>query len=383
MPVDLSMMGLEGQQAYATRVATLAQADATSANAAETRLKNETAQRMQAIADDAAATLPRVLKREAAPGDPLDGVDVESLPDNASVLDHYAQKFASAGFPEMAKDLAVAGGNIRKQEDEIKSAEITRKQNKLENILKLSEIAGQFFGAARNQSEWDVAIDRLEEGGLEPEYVEQMRAQPFSEDVAQYYAETALTAHERARLDLDGLKFEQQTQKDSISAQQAQTRIDLQRARDAVDAQHKAHLQKAGGKPATAPTDNQLDIVRAQLKSTIYKNVSPAAFKKGKEDPDFTNAVSYIASTAMQMVNDVPGISFDTAVRRAAIQAEQNGTIVREPGKAVTIKTAGLTPENPITATPGTPKSGFVRGKYYKLPDGRIGRFTGEAFLED
>ena len=383
MAVDLSMAGLQGQQAYADRMATLAQADVSKANAQETQLKTETAQRMQAIADDAAATLPRVLKREQAPGDPLDGVDAENLPDNASVMDHYAQKFAAAGFPEMAKDLAVAGGNIRKQEDEIKSAEITRQQNKLENVIKLSQIAGQFFGAARNQAEWDMAVDRLEQGGLEPEYVEQMRAQPFDEEVAQYYAETAMTAHERARLDLEGLKFDQQSQKDSISAQQAQTRIDLQRARDAVDAQHKAHLQKAGGKPATAPTDNQLDIVRAELRSTLYRNVDPKAFKKGKEDPDFTSAVSYIASTAMQMVNEVDGISFDTAVRRATIQAEQNGTIVRDPGKVVTIKTAGLTPENAITATPGTPKSGFVRGKYYKLPDGRVGRFTGDAFLED
>jgi hypothetical protein len=387
MPVDLSKIGLEGQESFYSRMESAARTRAMDVNSEAQAFETVQSQRLQQLSDVAAAKLNSVVNRDDSADDDvsIDGSEVQSSADPLAIA---ADVFMRGGAPKMGMDLMKAASEIQKREADIRNDQVLAKQRKLENIIKGADIAGRALGKAQNQSEWDAGLRVVEDSGIiEPHLMEQLRKIPYDPNVAAYFLDQAISASDKARLDMAQAQMDSTNARAAVVASQTSRRIQLQEIRDKETTRHNRAVEKAGGGKAvvTAPSERELKSTRALLKTTLFNDT--------EADPEELNSASeYVATQAKQIIKENDAIDWTTAVQQATMRAQQSGVFSDVPGtsgffglggkpaKVGFDPSAAFDGKSPAgaMAMPAT-KSALKKGAFYITAKGRA-KWNGSAF---
>lgn len=384
MPVDLSKIGLEGQESYATRMMLSAQSATMEANADKTALENEHTRRIDELNNVAQERLHSIINRE-----PQSGLDPEELAQNmdslASPLELVGDVYLAGGAMQDAQKLFEAASQIRKRESDIDNDKVLSQQRRLENILKGADIIGRRFGGAKNESEWELAKREtqadLENGvfTMEPEMFEQIKGMPFDPDAAAFFHERAISESDKASQELRRITNDRLERVAAVTASGRARANQLRERQLQEQERHNRVIEKnSGTKPSNAPNSDQLKSVKSVLKTTAYKDLDVEDIES---DPEFAAAANYVASQAMQLVKSNSAMTWDTAVRQAILRAQQAGAFTNKGGVS---RWFGFsrTPDDPDFTVLPVPeqKSQMQKGKYYLTARG-LAKWDGKQFV--
>lgn len=349
--VDLSMVGIAGQNAAAERFLTMAQAENTQAtaalntqNARAQELQNEETERFNQIDQIAAERLNLLASGQAPTDDPYaaafargnaaqGGDDQQSAAIQMEVL---ADTFERNGAPSRAAAFRTEAMKIRKQEAEIANGAVLADQRRLENIQRGTEVVSSTIGVARNEAEWEYGkreIQAAMDRGvfvIEPELWGQIRQMPYDPEVAAYFRDKALTAKEEADLELKRITEARQAQQGALRLAQGEARLRISAAQAAETRRHNEVTEKNAGRStqlATSLGDNDRDSIVASLLSGPLKNFKADGYttRQLKDHPEVIAAANQIGEDTKRILAETPGITFETAKNRAIILAEQSG----------------------------------------------------------
>lgn len=372
---DLANIGLEGQQAFYTRMQTAAQAETMHAAAQKSAFDLEQEQRMQALSDEAASKLQSIMTRQ---DDGSSNLLQDPGDDQAGVLDQLGKLFIAGGAPKAGMDFLKGASDIRGKQSEIENRTSEMEQRRLLNIQKGAEIAGQKLGKARNQAEWDQGLREVEDAGIiEPHLMAQLKQMPYDPDVAAYFFDQAVKAGDQAKLDLQRQTQSRLANDSKIRNEQAERRIQIQQARAREQDRHDKVMEKnAGSKGNALPGGKEL----SKTASLVLKN--DPIFKDVDTNTDnFKLASDYIASQTRQILKSNKAIDMNTAANQALIQAKASGAFSTTPGeegflglgskpKTTTFRADGLQRETARPLPPGIKsaeqaKSQLKKGQWY------------------
>lgn len=402
MPVDLSMVGLEGERHYNAMQLAKAQTRQTIAVSKGQELENEQTEKELQIQNEALAKLTSVAKggRGSSGQDAIsyNGDDSKGAP-----LEQIGALMIAGGAIKRGTEYLKAGVEIRKKEDEMLSSIETRNKNRLDNIMTVGNLFSQTMGTARNQSEWEYGLKQME---AHPEAVEifgkenfeALKKMEYNPNVASFLNEKAMSAIDRARLELSQ-QADQRAERTAIDmANYRRTTLEINRGNLAARNRAQEYKEKTDGeKAATAPTTNEVKAAEASIANLIFNGKVPAkddlqyvAFKSGAQD---------IASRAKQMVRENKGLDFAAAITRATIESKTDGDwqdLTPPDERGFIAKTLGI---NEPEAVPNAKfrgrgakavdaiempkaKSELKAGSYYVTPRG-VARWDGSQFIKD
>ena len=409
--VDLSEVGLTGQQAFYTRMNTAAQTRSLDASADKQNLENQQTEAMMKLNELAAGKLQSVLG-----GEKTSGIDPEAIAERmtslADPMEAAAKVYATSGAGvATAMELFKQAAEVRKKEQEIDSAAITDMQNNLENMQKGFQVFRDTMGVAQNAEEWEFGkqqlLQAMQAGAFRSDDVTiaKIMEQPWSPEARDYFNERTISAADQARLDFQRKQEARLREKALADTAQAQVRIDLQRARDAQQVRYQEHLMKVAGKgggPAT-PNGSEIEQARDALANTVFKGVTIKTADGKERLRAFDDAANYVASLAKIIVKENQALSWDQAVQQAILRGQDAGVFTVD----------GATPADEgwlfgLGSKPATPgKAGFerkgktkdtamqppivdgklqvnklVKGQYYMTKEGP-GRFDGKDIILD
>lgn len=387
--VDLSRIGLEGidsaHRVFASQAATAASNQSTLASQQKAQQEAEDREKMDRLSNEAVASIDGILKgkRPSVSGDPDD--EIGSL---AEPLEVFGDVFIRGGAPVQGMEFLSQASQIRKREDDMKTAELTRREKDLDNMKKAADLVSRTVGTAATEGEWNQGWQAVRESGLVPDNIlEMFEGMGYSPDAVALVNEQALSAKDRADLDRLAVTAQRQ-QQDSESLRSYRERM-LRISQGRLDEQKKA-AERVGreGKSATAPSPADIASVTGALINQVFDGKDP-----GKYDPGIMAGSAAVASRAKQMVTDNKALDWDTAVQRAIEESKAAGDW--EPWVDIK-KFAGIeTSRTPIapkfkpqgktekTAMPlpmsanGVDTSKLVKGRYYII-NGEAKQFTGE-----
>lgn len=404
--VDLSEVGLTGQQAFYDRMNTAAQTRSLDASADKQNLENQQTEAMMKLNELAAGKLQSVLN-----GDKRNGIDPEALAERmnslADPMEAAAKVYATSGAGvDTAMELFKQAAEVRKKEQEIDSAAITDQQNRLENVQKGFQLFRSTMGVANNDAEWahgqQEIISAIKSGAISSDdaTVKLILSQPFSPEFRDYLNVKTLTAEQELAAEFREKQEARLRQKALADTAQAQVRIDLQRARDAQQARYQDHLMKVAGKgggPAT-PNGAEVEQARDALSNTVFKGVNIKTADGKERLRAFDDAANYVASLAKTIVKENQALSWDQAVQQAIVRGQDAGVFTVDgatpadegwlfglgskpaaPGKAKFERT-GKTPDAAL-AMPAS-RSAMKKGTYYMTAQG-VAKWNGSAFEAD
>lgn len=328
MPVDLSMVGLEGDRHYNAMQLAKAQTRQTVAVSKGQELENEQTEKELQIQNEALAKLTSVAKggRGSSGQDVVtyNGDDSKGAP-----LEQLGAMMIAGGAVKRGSEYLKAGVEIRKKEDEMLSSIETRNKNRLDNIMTVGNLFSQTLGTARNQSEWEYGLKQMEShpDAVEifgKENFEALKKMGYDPNVATFLNEKAMSAIDRARLELSQQTNDREERNALDLAQYRRATLDISRAN--LDARNReiSYRQKSEGKNATtAPNEAAVKAAKASIANLILNGKVPAkddigyaAFEAGAQD---------IASRANQMVKENKGLDFNAAITRATIESKTDG----------------------------------------------------------
>lgn len=404
--VDLSEVGLTGQQAFYTRMNTAAQTRSLDASADKQNLENQQTEAMMKLNELAAGKLQSVLG-----GEKTSGIDPNALAEKmnslADPLEAAAKVYATSGAGvATAMELFKQAAEVRKKEQEIDSAAITDMQNNLENMQKGFQVFRDTMGVAQNAEEWEFGkqqlLQAMQAGAFRSDDVTiaKIMEQPWSPEARDYFNERTISAADQARLDFQRKQEARLREKALADTAQAQVRIDLQRARDAQQVRYQEHLMKVAGKgggPAT-PNGSEIEQARDALANTVFKGVTIKTADGKERLRAFDDAANYVASLAKIIVKENQALSWDQAVQQAILRGQDAGVFTVDgatpadegwlfglgskpatPGKAKFERT-GKTPDAAL-AMPAS-RSAMKKGTYYMTAQG-VAKWNGSAFEAD
>jgi hypothetical protein len=397
MPVDLSNIGLEGQQAYATRMATLAQADSMRASAAHQDMEVEQAQRMQQLSDAASRALADTVNRTPSTGaDPQSQAD--AMESYADPIDTVANVLMKGGAVQAGAELMTKAAEIRAKESNMRKDDEDIHQKRLENIIKGADIAGRKLGQARNQSEWEQGLREVEEAGvIEPHLMAQLKGMQYDPDIAAYFHAQSITAADNARIEIQQRNAAAAERARMVAASQRARALEVSKARLKEQQHHNSVMEKArghngGATPVLSP--QTLNMAKTSLlTSDTFKDADMT-------DPGnmaaFAAASNYVASQAQTLVRENKGIDWDTATQQAVMRAEASGAFKTMPatsgfmgtglgadGKKVQFDSKGLKKETALSLPPGLKPQdaakSLKKGKWYNTVRGPA-KWNGSAW---
>lgn len=373
MPVvDLSNIGLEGQQAFATRMATLAQADQLKASAAQTRLENVEKEREQLFAD-AVSRMQTIAKGEST-GSGANLFSDEDSESAAAPIERMADMAMQMGAVESARKLANTGSEIRNRESTIEQNEIENDTKRLDNIVKYGNAFAQTVAVAKNQAEWIRNLDEFGASGVVgQEQIEAMKAQPWSEDLMAFYREKGISAAQQAQMELQQANADRAERAQAAAGRRADRAYRLAEKVYENNVRHQRVMEKNGGKDApSAATPTEQDVKMARTALTVngpFRNV------ENKDSAVVTQAAQYIASQTKAILKDNKALTYDQAQQQAILRAMKDGVINREESGSMftndkVLFGAGLSPP----AAKPLPKSAsaMVKGHYYVTSKGIV-----------
>lgn len=394
MPVDLSKMGLEGIESYHSQMESMARTNSMNVNAQAQQAEIEANARMQQLNDLASQAIRDGASRRnlGTSEDPeAAAAHTRSL---ADPIETVADVFLQNGAVETAADLLGKASEIRKRESDIDNDKITAQQNRLENILKGADIAGRYLGTAKNESEWRRGLEVVRESGtIEPEFMDQLEALPFNENLPAYFADQAMSAAESARLEIQTLNLDARERDLAARNSRGERQIRLQEQRLAETQRLRRLAEKNSGKvtAAGAPSKVAVEGVTTTLKATVFADMEDV------DDTTIDATAQYVTSKAQQIVKENKAISWDVAVQQAITQAKAAGVLQTfdvnrdfglfsvKTGKKVKVDLEGKAPETavqpPITGAGKVDPTKLKRGTYYKLPNGEVGKWNGKGFV--
>lgn len=328
MPVDLSMVGLEGDRHYNAMQLAKAQTRATSANAQGQEIENQQNEAELKIQTEALAKLSSIAKG----GRGSSGQDVVSYTGDDSKgapLEQLGSLMIAGGAVKRGMEFLKGGVEIRKKESELLNDVETRNKNRLDNIMTVGNLFSQTMGTARNQSEWEYGIKQMES---RPEAIEifgkenfeALKNMKYDPNVATFLNEKAMSAIDRARLELSQQTNDREERNALDMAQYRRTTLEISKGNLDARRHEQEYKEKSDGKgAATAPTDNEIKAAKASVANLILDGKVPtkddvgyAAFEAGAQD---------IASRAKQMVKENKGLDFAAAITRATIESKTDG----------------------------------------------------------
>lgn len=379
MPVDLSMVGLDG---IAAGQKTLDQIEGRKVSALlrqEKEMELQQGQREIDLQDQAARSLNDISQGNAPNSTNLFGkIDSKSA---SAPLFVMADTFMKGGLPVQAEKYLNSAMDIRKQESDIAKDKVTTANNKLEGIVKTANAVSQTIGVAKNESEWRFGLKTLRQSeALEPEILDKLEAMDYDADVVNYINEQALTAYQRATLDMQAsnMKAAQQAKKEGFEI----ARIGLGYQAERLEIQRSAEARAAKvGLSSTVPNNNELAGAEAAVKNYVFKGTVPksqeAAYKQGAQA---------IAARAKEMVVQDKSLNWNTAVNRAVIESQVNGdweTTTEEnwfsPDETTVTYGKGKTPDTALPLPVKPSVSNMKKGKYYITNKGKA-LWNGSAF---
>lgn len=402
MPIDISLIGLQGQQAFADRMNTLAQASVNQANAQAQQLANDENARIASLNDEATKRVSEVLAN-GQPSSSINPSDIAAhMTSLADPIRAAADVYYRGGAVGRAIELSKAAADIEAKESNINKDQYDIQQTRLENIAKGAQIVAQEIGNAQNESEWKIGLRNLRKAVdngvfvLEPEFLDQLEQMPYDPNAAAFFRDKAISAGDSARLELQRVDDQRQAEVARVTAAQAAARIAISKATLDESARHHAVMEKSAGDRGTTtvgpPNEAAMKSVMANLRNTVFKGADVK-----KDDPTLMAAADYIASAATQMIRDNRGLDWNTAVNRAIIQGQTNGALGTIPGTKGTwpwsddepakpkFDAQGLKPDtaiNPPVDSSGKIALGkLVKGRYYRNPSGDVAKFDGKNFI--
>lgn len=398
MPVDLSRIGLVGQEAYDNSQLSKAQTSLTNMNALAKGAELEEAEQQKEIDALAAQAYSTALQGNGR-SSPDEG-DVSENVTQADAMDAAASALMSGGAPKRGMELFEAAGKLREAESKLENDKVTRAQNKLENQLKTSDLFYRTIGTSQNQSEYDTSRQYLEESDLlSPEDKKLLSQMPdqWSPELARFWREKAIAAKDQAQLELtERARDQQDTNLSNTAAYRASVLAQQDARLQEVKRYH--DLQTKGGKSAGAPNEQELKTVATMVKSQI-----PALAKTritfGTDESYSPDEITLqagsiaVASAAKKMMLDNPSLTWSEATSRALIQSKANGdwnipkvyrkTFLGQPyGDRFTEEDSSFNPtgkskEYPAPLPPKGTKP--VKGQYYITVKGRA-KWNGTSF---
>ena len=373
--VDMTTFGLQGQQAFAERMQTLAQAKNAEATAKVNEVNAQTgifelaqAERMADLDARAAASL-----QALAAGERPAGSGVELDPSSAaSPHEHLGRFYLQAGAVERGTALLNDAHKIRKEEADMENDKWLAQERRLNNIQKGAEIVSQNLGIARNESEWRLGLRRVREAvdqGLfvmEPELLQQLEDMPYDPEAAAYFNQAAIDAKGRAELELRQESEARQAAVAAAQLAQGATRVQISAARLEETRRHNANMEKFAGRGTNANTEvtaTARDAMAARLVAGPMAQIAdPITGKLVDRNSSIVQDMAIrLEEDARILLNRVPGLTMDQARERAVQQAIQAGEIVQGTPDTSSIPFRD-------NSTPGSVKRSSARDQVGPMP---------------
>lgn len=401
MPVDLSMVGLEGDRHYNAMQLSKAQTRQMSAVAKGQEIENQQNEVELQIQNEALAKLAAVAKggRGSSGADAISytGDDSKGAP-----LEQLGSMMIAGGAVKRGTEFLKAGVEIRKKEDEMLSSVETRNKDRLDNILTVGNLFSQTMGTARNQSEWEYGIKQMEANPsaveiFGKENFDALKNMPFDPNVATFLNEKAMSATDRARLELQqqGADREERTALDMANYRRSM--LQISEGNLAARKHEQEYREKSDGKnAATAPNEAEVKAAKASIANLIFDGKVPA-----KDDPEyvaFESGAQDIASRAKKMVKDNKGLDFNAAITRATIESKTDGDwqamtakdergffgrmLKDAPEDIPNAKFRGRGAKAIDAIEMPKAKTELKKGSYYVTPRG-VARWDGSQFVKD
>lgn len=328
MPVDLSMVGLEGDRHYNAMQLAKAQTRNTNAAAQGQEIENQQNEAELKIQNEALAKLASIAKG----GRGSSGQDVVSYTGDDSKgapLEQLGSLMIAGGAVKRGMEFLKGGVEIRKKESDLLNDVETRNKTRLDNIMTVGNLFSQTLGTARNQSEWEYGIKQMES---RPEAIEifgrenfeALKKMDYDPNVATFLNEKAMSAIDRARLELSQQTNDREERNALDLAQYRRTTLEISRGNLEARRHEQSYKEKTDGKgAASATSEAEVKAAKASVANLILDGKVPnkddvgyAAFEAGAQD---------IASRAKQMVKENKGLDFNAAITRATIESKTDG----------------------------------------------------------
>lgn len=402
--VDMTAFGLQGQQAFAERMQTLAQAENLRATAKVNEVNAQAglfelaqAERMADLDARAAASL-----QALAAGERPAGSGVELDPSSAaSPHEHLGRFYLQAGAVERGTALLNDAHKIRKEEADMENDKWLAQERRLNNIIKGTEVVGNILGSVKNESEMRLGLREIRnavESGvfvMEPELLEQLENMPYSPEIPAFFSARAIDAKGRAELELRQESEARQAAVAAAQLAQGATRVQIAAARLEETRRHNANMEKVAGRGTTASTEvtaTARDAMAARLIAGPMAQIAdPITGKLVDRNSSIVQDMAIrLEEDARILLNRVPGLTMDQARERAVQQAIQAGEIVQGKPDTSLIpfwdnSTPGSVKRNPARDSnlpkpiPGN-ASDLVVGELYMTADGP-GIWDGDGFV--
>jgi hypothetical protein len=283
-----------------------------------------------------------------------------------------------------------AASTIRRNEALNDKDKIDGAKTKVETVLKVADAVSQTIGRAQNESEWRYGLAQLRKNQvLPPEQLDQLDKMDYNPDVVSYLNDQALTAYQKAQLDLTGTRNE-------VDRRQADERIANANRLTAIAgarlklAQQAAARAEKSGKVATAPNQDQLKAAKTAIINQVFKGKSPDT---DEAKIAMEAGASAIAARTQALLQENKSLDYDTALNRAVIESQAAGDWELDESRSFlgyeyhedsTKFGQGKTPATALTlpqTTEGKPDpSKLVKNKYYITSKGKA-KWTGSEFV--
>jgi hypothetical protein len=397
MPVDLSMVGLRGLEQARQTLNDQATRGLVEQQAREQKIENDLAEKENEIQQQALDYLNGIATGRVKPSD-SDMLGDPDFDSQATPLERIGRRMIDMGAVNRGAEYLKAGIDIRKKEDEMLTAKETREKTRLDNIISTASIVSKTIGVARNESEWRYGLAQLKKMPdvvkiLGEDQFAALEGMEYDADVVKYFNDQAMTAKERADLDLRAMG-EQRQQRAAIElAEYRSSLLDINNANlDERRRENDLKRKEGGAKADTGPTEAQVKSAKAAVANVVFQGKVPP--KESQEYVAFEAGAQSIAARAQAMVRENKGLTWNEAVQRATTESQAAGdwsTLkVLMDHKFLGVRYRQTTEErgrqfkdrgsNPLDAIPmPASKNQLKTGAYYITSRG-IAKWNGSAF---
>ena len=397
MAVDLSMVGLRGLEQARQTLNDQAARGLVEQQTREQKIENDLAEKENEIQQQALDYLNGIATGRVKPSD-SDMLGDPDFDSQATPLERIGRRMIDMGAVNKGAEYLKAGIDIRKKEDEMLTAKETREKTRLDNIISTASIVSKTIGVARNESEWRYGLAQLKKMPdvikiLGEDQFAALEGMEYDADVVKYFNDQAMTAKERADLDLRAMG-EQRQQRAAIElAEYRNSLLDINNANlDERRRENDLKRKEGGAKADTGPTEAQVKSAKAAVANVIFQGKVPP--KESQEYVAFEAGAQSIAARAQAMVRENKGLTWNEAVQRATTESQAAGdwsTLkVLMDHKFLGMRYRQTTEErgrqfkdrgsNPLDAIPmPASKNQLKTGAYYITSRG-IAKWNGSAF---
>lgn len=292
----------------------------------------------------------------------------------STFFNNQAAMAARAGLPKAAQELAKTASTLSQQEASTLSSNTTARLNEMKIIGERSEMLGQMFGGAKDESQWNRsnALFEFQTGQPSP-----FRGVPYSPQLATQLADQAVKvkdrlAEERRRLEHDDLQDFR-----GARLRQHATALDIANERLRLAREQEARLQKNGGKGAAgAPTAEELRETKRLMRLD--------GINTDKVDADSLNSTAFsVASRARELQQENRALGRQAAITRAFSEMKESGDLDIQTTGGVEVPLVGKVGgtqkfgRDPARALPAAAKAALKEGHETTFTNGQVWTLKG------